>query len=361
MFTFFITFFISFCISIFLVKNESWHIRWSKDFHDMPQKIHYGVRSRIGGVAIFLAVLSCGSIFFVSIPMYTYTFSYIFFSGIPIFLIGLIEDTTKKINFLIRLLISIISASMFLFFLDVPIIGVDIDIIDNILFYPLASFLFLSIAISGLCHAYNLIDGLNGLASMIGILSLLVILFVSNKVNDLVIIHFCLMLTGAILGFFLLNYPSGLLFLGDGGAYLIGFWVASLSILLVIRNPDVSPWFALTLNSYAVFETLFSIWRRLNHKKRKVMMPDFNHLHSLIFRRVMCKKFPNNSEKSHQLSNSKASIYLWLLSSIGFVSSALFWNSTPVLLIACIIFAAIYIYIYLKIIHFKTPMWLFIL
>jgi UDP-N-acetylmuramyl pentapeptide phosphotransferase/UDP-N-acetylglucosamine-1-phosphate transferase len=67
---------------------------------------------------------------------------------------------------------------------------------------------------------------------------------------------------GAVLGFFLWNFPAGLIFLGDGGAYFLGFYVAEVSILLLVRNPEVSPLFPLLVCIYPVFETLFSIYRR---------------------------------------------------------------------------------------------------
>ena len=65
-----------------------------------------------------------------------------------------------------------------------------------------------------------------------------------------------------MLGFFVWNFPAGLIFLGDGGAYFLGFYVAELAILLLHRNPAVSPMFPLLLCIYPVFETLFSIYRR---------------------------------------------------------------------------------------------------
>jgi UDP-N-acetylmuramyl pentapeptide phosphotransferase/UDP-N-acetylglucosamine-1-phosphate transferase len=57
------------------------------------------------------------------------------------------------------------------------------------------------------------------------------------------------------------NYPRGKIFLGDGGAYLLGFWLAELSVLLVVRHPEVSPWFPMLLLVYPIFETLFSMYR----------------------------------------------------------------------------------------------------
>jgi UDP-N-acetylmuramyl pentapeptide phosphotransferase/UDP-N-acetylglucosamine-1-phosphate transferase len=92
---------------------------------------------------------------------------------------------------------------------------------------------------------------------------------------------------GAVLGFFLWNFPAGLIFLGDGGAYFLGFFVAEMGIVLLARNPEVSPLFPLLVCIYPAFETLFSIYRRVVVRGRPPSMPDGIHLHSLVFKRLM--------------------------------------------------------------------------
>lgn len=62
--------------------------------------------------------------------------------------------------------------------------------------------------------------------------------YVAFQVDDAVVFSLALAGIGATLGFFIWNFPAGLIFLGDGGAYFLGFWFAELSILLLVRNPD---------------------------------------------------------------------------------------------------------------------------
>jgi len=354
-----IAFLISTTLTAFLVRSRSWHVSWSSDALPKPQKAHHGNSSRIGGIAIFIAILACWIVFFFKNHNYSLIYSYVIASSLPIFFIGLAEDVTKKVNFLIRLVLSLFSAGILIALLEIPPIKVGIHPIDRLLHYPWITYVFLIFAIGGLSHAYNLIDGLNGLASMISILSLLAILYVSIKVNDSLPIYLSGVCIGAIAGFFIWNYPRGLIFLGDGGAYLIGFWVAALSILVVVRNPDVSPWFALAVNTYPVFETLFTIWRRSIHKNRSVMMPDGAHFHSLIYRRIMRWANSDVSGERRYLSNAKTSPYLWILSSVGLIPAVLFWNSTLALINAIAVFVVCYIYLYRKIVQFNTPSWMF--
>jgi hypothetical protein len=64
--------------------------------------------------------------------------------------------------------------------------------------------------------------------------------YVAFQVGDVQVGTLALAGIGAVLGFFLWNFPGGMIFLGDGGAYLLGFYVAEVSILLLVRNPTIS-------------------------------------------------------------------------------------------------------------------------
>jgi UDP-N-acetylmuramyl pentapeptide phosphotransferase/UDP-N-acetylglucosamine-1-phosphate transferase len=162
-----------------------------------------------------------------------------------------------------------------------------------------------------------------------------------------------------LLGFLVWNFPRGLIFLGDGGAYLVGFWVAELSVLLTTRNPEVSKWFPLLLCIYPIFETLFSIYRRLIVKKSNPSKPDASHLHQLVYKRVVrCSITPDNPSLHFQ-RNSVTSQYLWVLTTLSFIPAVLFWRYPLVLILFTILFSLTYIHIYICIIRFKTPKWIF--
>ena len=127
---------------------------------------------------------------------------------------------------------------------------------------------------------------MNGLASMCTMMMNASLAYIAWRVGDDLICGIALATVGATLGFFLWNYPRGLVFLGDGGAYLLGFIVAELGILLTARHPQVSMLAPLLLVSYPVFETLFTMYRRRFIHKRSMTQPDGSHLHTLIYRRL---------------------------------------------------------------------------
>jgi UDP-N-acetylmuramyl pentapeptide phosphotransferase/UDP-N-acetylglucosamine-1-phosphate transferase len=167
-----------------------------------------------------------------------------------------------------------------------------------------------------------------------------------------------MVLIGAIFGFFFWNYPRGKIFLGDGGAYLIGFWIALLTILLVTRNNSVSPLYALLVNAYPVVETLFTIWRRKFHKNKNPSIADDMHLHTLVYRRVIIWE---ESEKGSTISvaaNARTSPYLWLLAGIGIFPASMFWDSPYLLISFFFFFCFIYLLSFLTIIRFKVPNWM---
>src|SRR5699024_9358422 len=128
------------------------------------------------------------------------------------------------------------------------------------------------------------------------------------------------------------NFPYGRVFLGDGGAYFLGFMLAQLAVQLVVRNPGVSPVYALAVLFYPVFETLFSIWRRRVIRGTPVDQPDALHLHQLIFRRVVRAAWRHDlPDGESELCNAMTSPYLWVLALIGLVPATVWWGSAWIL------------------------------
>ena len=352
-----VAFFTSFAITTLIIRTQKLHGEISGDsFLNGPQKFHLQPVPRIGGVAIGLGLLA-------SITLNYFTSSdglekiVLFFCVIPAFGIGLLEDLTKRISVRTRLLFTAISATLASILLGVRIVGLDLPILDVAFTFSAVSIIFTVFAITGLANAYNIIDGLNGLSSMIGIITLLALGYIGIKFNDPMIYFLSFTMAAAILGFFLFNYPKGLIFLGDGGAYLIGFWVAILSILLVNRHSEISPWFALMINAYPILETLFSIYRRKFHQGKSPGHPDGIHFHSLIFRRILNRSHIKN-ELDWFNANSRTSPYLWTLSGLAIIPAILFLSSTPKLISFFALFCILYIWIYKKMVTFKTPKWM---
>lgn len=352
-----LAFFSSFIMTLLIIRTQRLHGQYSAD-HDLsgPQKFHTLSIPRIGGIAVGLGI------FFATILRWTgkegQTLEPIFiFCALFPFGIGIAEDITKKIGVKIRLLFISIGAIAATQLLEMPIVRLDIYGLDYFLSIPTIAILFTVFAITGLTNAYNIIDGFNGLASMVAIITLLALGYVAFKVGDFPLIYLSVTMAAALMGFFIWNYPRGLVFLGDGGAYLSGFWIALISILMVSRHKEISPWFALAVNGYPILETLFTIYRRKIHQGKSPGSPDGIHFHTLIYRRILNPAYSKSNHDWYS-GNARTAPYLWILTALSVAPAILYPNSTYILIITSILFACFYIWLYQKIVRFSTPDWM---
>ncbi|GAB6182712.1 MraY family glycosyltransferase [Thermodesulfovibrio hydrogeniphilus] len=250
-----LTFFISFIINAIIIRL------YFKPIGERagPQQFHKRPTPRFGGVALYIALLGVVPLSYLKKDIFADSLLFLALISFPVFLSGFLEDLTNRLKPKIRLIFMLFSAALAFFILDVKVIRLDISYVDSLMALTYVSFLFTVFALTGITNAVNIIDGFNGLASMVCFCILMAIAYVAYKLGDYYIVTSCVLFAFALLGFFILNYPYGFIFLGDSGAYLSGFIVGILSILLVKRHPQVSAWFALLVNFYPIYETIFSI------------------------------------------------------------------------------------------------------
>jgi UDP-N-acetylmuramyl pentapeptide phosphotransferase/UDP-N-acetylglucosamine-1-phosphate transferase len=358
MVTFLTAFLTSFLVALLILRFAHLHQRYSAD-HDLDgvQKFHANAVPRIGGIAIFLGI--CAGLltrFWVDAFVLKVALL-VLLSSLPAFASGLIEDFTKVVSVKVRLLATFLSAAIAGYLLDAWLVNVQFIGLDYLLAIPTISILFTCLAVAGMSNAFNIIDGYNGLLSVVALIILFAIAYVSFQVGDFVLMACAFAAMGAISGFLVWNYPRGLIFLGDGGAYLLGFWVAELSILLVTRNPQVSKWFPVLVCFYPVFETLFTIYRRVFLKKTSAGLPDAAHLHQVIYRRVVRWAIGTQDVVLLTQRNSLTSPYLWALCGMTAIPAMLFWDNKHVLQFFIGLFAITYVWLYWAIVRFKIPKW----
>lgn len=321
-------FFISLVIQFIVIK-----ISQKKEFcidsgeSDKPQKFHYVSTPRAGGLGIFIA-------FTVGVLISSFNSSLVL-SSFPAFFAGFYEDMKTNINPRLRLFIISIGAVMAIVLVNSIVYDIGLFGLPIWIAIPFTIF-----AIVGVANSINIIDGFNGLASGVSIIAFLSFSLAAYIYGDGLIFNASIILTAATAGFFVLNFPGGKIFLGDGGAYFIGFMLAVMSILLVNRNPEISPWFPVAVLAYPIFETFFSIYRRKVMRNLPAFAPDAIHLHTLIFRRIT-------------RNNPKASVYIWVLVIFFNLISFPFRSNTPILILIFILFAICYMFIYRRIVRFK--------
>lgn len=208
----------------------------------------------------------------------------------------------------------------------------DIIGVDWLLQFGAISLICTMIAIAGAANAINIIDGYNGLAAVISAMIFAGFSYVSYYLGDRLLLITSVGMIGAIVGFLVWNYPRGLIFLGDGGAYFIGFMIGAVSVLMLARHPEVSAWFPLLLCIYPVFETLFSIYRKRFLRGQSPGMPDGVHLHMLIYKRLVRWAIGSSDARHKVQRNAMTSPYLWLLTSFAVIPAVLFWQNEYLLM-----------------------------
>ncbi len=350
---------VSFLVTLWIVRSAKWLQRMAGD-DDLsgPQKFHSNPVPRIGGAGILLGVAAGAAVIAWHEAAAAPWLALFLACAVPAFGAGIAEDLTKTQSPRRRLFFTAVSAGLAVWLVRAVITRTDIPGLDWVVAFPLGALLVTMFVVAGVANAINIIDGFNGLASMCVVIMLIGLAYVAFAVGDRLIALLALAGIGAVLGFFVWNFPAGLVFLGDGGAYFLGFFVAELAILLLHRNPGVSPMFPLLLCFYPVFETLFSIYRRRWLRGAPVGMPDAAHLHSLIYRRFMRWAAGARGTRKLTRRNSMTSPYLWLLCSLSVLPAALWFDSTPIQAACIFLFGAVYVLLYWRIVRFKAPRWL---
>ena len=329
---------------------------------DMPQRFHAGHVPRLGGAGIFLgtgvAWLAAGVIDTINVPWSLKASGLTLLCLAPAILGGITEDLTQRVSVRYRLGLTIGSALLVCAVLGLSLERTGVPLVDGWLrAVPYAGLVFAAVAIGGLPHAFNIIDGYNGLAGTVAVLVCLAIAHVALQLGDRQLAAMVISLVGATVGFLVWNYPRGKIFAGDGGAYVWGMVIALACVTLVQRHPIVSPWFPMLLLIYPVWETLFSVYRKLA-RGQSPGMADALHFHQLIFRRIVRVVVHDDEARQLLARNNRTSPYLWVFAALSVVPAVLFWNRTYVLMFFTLLFVATYVLAYLMIVRFKVPRWL---
>jgi len=333
---------------------------------DRPQRFHSGDVPRLGGVAICAGVLVAtvrssssplfGDLGATSVPGWE-ALKWVLIL-MPAFLGGVYEDLTHRLKARYRLILTLSSGVLAVSLLGCSIERIDIGWMDAWLsMYPFIGATLAGLAIAGLPHALNIIDGYNGLASVVSLIITVALAYVALKVGEWQLVGWLIVLAGTTAGFLMWNYPKGLLFAGDGGAYVWGILLAVTSVKLVQSNQAVSPWFPMLLLIYPVWETIFSIYRKIL-RGQSPGMADALHLHQLIYRRIVREVFHDDKDRRMLVRNNRTSPYLWGFTLLTVVPAVLFWDNSVVLMLFCALFAITYVPAYLMIVRFKVPRWI---
>lgn len=241
---------------------------------------HTGIIPRIGGLGMVLGLAAA----------YLFCFFYlderdnqslihyaVFAGGVAAFLLGFIDDVRPmgaRVKLLAQIIIALLAhnAGLDVERITIPFLNVVVELGVFSIFVTV-------IWIVALMNLINLIDGLDGLAGGVGLMLMCLLAYLAYQENVVFSALLALGMVGAILGFLFHNFPPAKVYMGDSGAYLIGYVIAAISLLNTQKGTVlaamIAPMLALAL---PICDVAFAIIRR-GLKGLPLFRPDRGHIH----------------------------------------------------------------------------------
>ena len=325
-----ILFFVSFILCAVIIFSSRYGFSRRAALDEVAvQSAHTGFVPRVGGVAIYFSIL-------VLIPLLSFGFiplsvvfeldsseiSWLILSALPVFTVGLAEDFGYAKSPRTRLYASALSSILSIIIFRLWIVKLGIPGVDLLLMFSPLAILFTVFATVGVVNAFNLIDGLNGLSSYVTISVAASLSFIAFDVGQIQLAIFLALLIASVLGFMVLNFPLGKIFLGDGGAYALGHLLVWSAILLINYTTQISPFAILLIFFWPVADTGLAIWRRWR-LGTPADRPDRLHFHQLAMRFLEIRFFGRDGR---QIANPVATLILAPLISVPQILGVLFWD-----------------------------------
>jgi len=330
-----------------LVWTQRWHGAYTLDSRVGVHKVHIRPTPRVGGVGTLAGLVV---VYLQAAPDAQAVIGPMLLAAVPAFLCGLAEDLTKRVGVRTRLCATVGSGVLASMLTDTALAHTGLPWLDQALqaWWPLAV-AFTAFCVGGVANAVNIVDGFNGLAAGLVIICLCALGTIALQAGDHTLAGVLFASSAVVGGFLAVNFPLGKIFLGDGGAYTLGFWLAWLAVLLIERNPEVSAVAVLLSCIYPVLEVVFSVARRLR-RAHPAMHPDRLHLHSLVKYRVARKRL---AHWPTVMQNASVSPFIWLIALGPACMGALFWKTAPAAWGGLLAFVMAYTLIYRRLALFS--------
>lgn len=296
---------ITFVVPVFLsVSITPWVIKLANSINavDNPggRKIHMSVTPRLGGLAIvasfIISLFLLYSLFphlFESLNVSLWKIGTITSCFMGIFLLGFWDDL-KTLNPGLKFSIQFIIAAL-IYFSGFQISNITNPVGAGMLNVEMIDFPLTILWIVGVTNAFNLIDGLDGLASGVATIACISIFTVSILESQIITAILALAMAGALIGFLRYNFNPAKIFLGDSGSLSIGFGLALLSIQSTTKiSTGFSLLFPLLVLGLPITDTIISMLRRflggfmpertnnaesIGGKLYHMFTPDSSHIH----------------------------------------------------------------------------------
>ena len=245
---------------------------------DIPKddrRVHTEAMPFLGGIAIFASVVITVLLF---LPLDRSTFAILMGSTL-IVMSGILDDLRdlspkKKLAFQIAAAVVLIIGGVKVEFITNPFSSTSTLVMLGWMSIPITLFW-----IVGITNTVNLIDGLDGLAAGVAMISSISLMLVAYKFSYTEITILSAILAGACLGFLPFNFNPAKIFMGDTGALFLGFMLAAISIEGIMKSvATIAVVVPIIILGIPIFDTTFAIFRRLLNGQ-SIMAADKGHLH----------------------------------------------------------------------------------
>lgn len=254
------------------------------------RRVHLTAVPRLGGIAIFLSMLIALSFLPLVNNLLTQTLrpdlrAIIVFvvCGFLVLLLGVYDDL-RGANAAVKLVV-LAGVTVLFYALGGRIEGLSIPFVGNVTLHPILGFLLTLVWVVGIANAFNLIDGVDGLATGSALFSSLVLLTVSLIQGKALVAVIALVLTGALAGFLRYNFNPASIFLGDSGSLFVGFALAALSVQ-GSQKASTAVAVAIPILAFGLpmVDTSVAIARRFLSGK-PIFQGDREHIHHMLLER----------------------------------------------------------------------------
>jgi UDP-GlcNAc:undecaprenyl-phosphate/decaprenyl-phosphate GlcNAc-1-phosphate transferase len=323
------------CVALVLLCARLPRLSGRTDDLRAVQSMHTRITPRVGGIAIFGA--QCLSVKFAPVSISGPYTNFVLAMSL-LFFVGLAEDLGFHMSPRRRLLAAMGASLLAIWLLGVWLPRAGIPGLDLLVAYGAIGVPLTLLVTAGIANGFNLIDGVNGLACMTAIAAAMALSHIAELAGYDAMVHLAIMFAAGIFGFFLVNYPFGLIFLGDAGAYTIGFVLSWFGISVLLNSPDVSPWAILLTMYWPVADTFLAIYRR-SRRKRDVSAPDRLHMHQMVMRALEICILGRNRR---QIANPLTTLVLSPFVVAPPIAGVLLWNQNLNAFLAVVVFGVLF-------------------
>ena len=242
---------------------------------------------RLGGIGVVISIaVSCGLMFLLSQQLrnaveaqrqqiFGFILGWLITAGLGFW------DDISRLRAQVKIFVQLIIASI-LYYFGLRIVSLDLPFI-GVIELGMFSFLVTISWVVGIVNAVNLIDGLDGLAAGVVFLAAIVNFVAAVSTDSIICATLMISAIGGILGFLLHNWYPAKIFLGDGGAYALGFMLSACGLMAPFQKETTGIGILVPILGLGlpICDTIFTIIRRLL-LRQAVFAPDRRHIHHAL-------------------------------------------------------------------------------